>query len=99
MKLVVTADGGYMTSKFCPNFEECEHLIIYDVEDRFFGSRVSPSFISKDKAVLIDFLQKTFMTHIITGKDIGDSSFLVYIPKNQDATVEEVLMECMDTLE
>jgi predicted Fe-Mo cluster-binding NifX family protein len=98
MKVVVTADGGYMTSKFCPHFEECEHIIIYDLDDRLYGSRVSPSFKTKDKAVLIDFLQKTFMTHIITGKDIGDSPFSVYIPKNMDATVEDVLIEYMNSL-
>jgi len=98
MKLVVTADGGFMSSKFCPKFEEAEYLIIYDVEDRLYGSRVSPSFKTKDKAVLIDFLKKTYMTHIVTGEDVGDSHFSVYIPKNMDATVEEVLMECMETL-
>ena len=98
MKVVVTADGGFMTSNFCKNFEECEQLIIYDIEDRLYGSRPSPSFKNKDKAVLIDFLKKTFMTHIITGKDIGDDSFEVYIPKNQEATVEEVLIEYMETL-
>jgi hypothetical protein len=98
MKLVVTADGGFMTSKFCPNFEEAEYLVIYDVEDRFYGSRKSPSFETKDKAILIDFLKKTFMTHIVTGTDVGDKRFSVYTPKNMDATVEEVLMECMSTL-
>ncbi|MBN1838561.1 MAG: hypothetical protein JW802_00795 [Campylobacterales bacterium] len=98
MKLVVTADGGFMTSKFNPNFEEAEQLIIYDVEERFYGSRVSPSAQSKDKAVLIDFLKKTYMTHIITGTEVGDGAFSVYIPKNQDATVEEVLIEYINTL-
>ncbi len=38
------------------------------------------------------------MTHIITGKDIGDEYFTVYIPRNKDATVEEVLVEYMDTV-
>jgi predicted Fe-Mo cluster-binding NifX family protein len=98
MKVVITADGGFMTSKFCPNFEECEQLIIYDIEDRFYGSRVSPSFKNKDKAVLIDFLKKTFMENIITGKDIEDEHFNVYIPKNMDATVEEVIIEFLATL-
>lgn len=56
MKVVVKADGGFMTSKFNPNFESAEHLIIYDVEDKFYGSRPSPSFRSQDKSVLIDFL-------------------------------------------
>jgi len=98
MKVVITADGGFMTSKFCPNFEACEHLIIYDLEDRLYGSRVSPSFKNKDKAVLIDFLKKTYMQYIITGKEVEDSHFTVYIPKNMDATVEEVLMEYMDSL-
>jgi predicted Fe-Mo cluster-binding NifX family protein len=96
MKVVITADGGFMTSKFCPNFEEAEHLIIYDIEDKFYGSRVSPSFKNKDKATLIDFLKKTFMRHIITGKDIKDNYFKVYIPKNMDATVEEVLIEYLE---
>ncbi len=98
MKLVVTADGGFMSSKFCPNFEECEQLIIYDLEDKMYGSRKSPSFQNKNKSVLIDFLKKTYMTHIITGKDIGDEYFTVYIPRNKDATVEEVLIEYMDTV-
>lgn len=98
MKVVVTADGGFMTSKFCPNFEECEELIIYDIEDKFYGSRVSPSFKTKNKAVLIDFLKKTFMENIITGTEVGDDHFNVYKPKNMDATVEEVLVEYMATL-
>lgn len=98
MKVVVTADGGFMTSKFNPNFEESEHLIIYDVEDKFYGSRVSPSFKNKDKAVLIDFLKKTFVENIITGTDVGDDHFNVYKPKNMDATVEEILMEYLSTL-
>lgn len=98
MKVVVTADGGFMTSKFCPNFEECKELIIYDIEDKLYGSRVSPSFKNKDKAVLIDFLKKTFMENIITGTEVGDDHFNVYKPKNMDATVEEVLVEYMATL-
>ena len=93
MKIVITADGGFMTSKFCPNFEECEHLIIYDFEDKLYGSRVSPSFKSGDKAVLVDFLKRTYMGNIITGKDVGDDYFYVYVPKNMDATVEDVLRE------
>jgi len=98
MKLVVTADGGFMTSKFCPNFEEAEYLIVYDVEDKFYGARKSPSFQTKDRAILIDFLKKTFMTHIVTGKEVGDSRFSVYIPKKLDATVEEVLEESIAAL-
>lgn len=98
MKVVVTADGGFMTSKFNPNFEEAEHLIIYDIEDRFYGSRQSPSFKTKDKAVLIDFLKRTYMKNIITGSDVCDNHFNVYIPKNMDATVEEVLIEYISTL-
>ena len=68
------------------------------LEARLYGSRKSPSCDTKDKAILIDFLKKTYMKNIITGKDIGDSHFNVYIPKNMDATLEEVLMEYMSTL-
>ncbi len=98
MKLVVTADGGFMTSKFCPNFEEAEYLIVYDIEDKFYGARKSPSFQTKNKVTLIDFLKKTFMTHIVTGKEIEDNYFNVYIPKKLDATVEEVLQESIAAL-
>jgi len=98
MKLVVTADGEFMTSKFCPNFEEAEYLIVYDIEDKFYGARKSPSFQTKDRAILIDFLKKTFTTHIVTGKEVGDSHFSVYIPKKLDATVEEVLEESVAVL-
>ncbi len=96
MKLVITADGEYMTSKFCPNFEECEQLIIYDLEDRLYGSRKSPSFQNRDKSVLIDFLKQTYMTNIITGKEIDDDYFTTYIPQKMDATVEDVIIEYMD---
>ncbi|SFZ99086.1 hypothetical protein MNB_SV-5-1000 [hydrothermal vent metagenome] len=98
MKVVITADGGFMTSKFCTKFEECEHLIIYDLEDRTYGSRVSPSFKTGNKAVLIDFLKRTYMGNVITGADIGDDYFYTYVPKNKDATVEEILVEFMDML-
>ena len=37
------------------------------------------------------------MTHIITGTVVVDEHFAVYILKNIEATVEEVLMECMET--
>ena len=98
MKLVVTADGESMSSMFCPNFEECEYLIIYDTDNKLFGSRVSPSFKTKDKAVLIDFLKRTFMENIITGTDVGDGHFNVYKPYNMNATVNDVLIECIETL-
>ena len=98
MKVVVTADGGFMTSKYNPNFEEAEYLIIYDLEDRLYGSRKSPSFQTKDRAILIDFLKKTYMEKIITTKEVGDDHFEVYNPKNIDATVEEILIEYMGTL-
>ena len=98
MKRVVTADGEYIGSKFSPEFEAAEYLIIYDLEERFYGSRKSPSFKRKDKAILIDFLKRTNMENIITVKNVGDSHFNVYNPKNTDATVEEVLMEYMDSL-
>lgn len=98
MKVVVTADGGFMTSKYNPSFEGAPYLIIYDLEDRFFGARESPSFQTKDRAILIDFLKKTFMKKLITSTEVGDEHFEVYKPKNTDATVEEVLIEYISTL-
>lgn len=96
MKLVITSNGDSMDSKFCPKFSECEYLIVYDTETKTYASRVSPAFESKDKEALKEFLKKIFMQDIITGEELYDEYFYVYIPENMDTTVRAVVMEALE---
>jgi len=93
MKLVITSNGEFMNSKYCPYFEECEYLIIYDTKTKEYASRKSPSFYSKKKEDLINFLKATFMKNIITGKKINDKYFKVFLVKEDNLTIEEVILK------
>ena len=93
MKLAITAEGPYIGAKFCPNFEECEFLIIYDTKTKEYASRKSPSFYSKNPEDLIKFLKAILIKNIISGKEIDDKFFKVFIPTNKDISVEEAILE------
>jgi predicted Fe-Mo cluster-binding NifX family protein len=98
MKIIITSDGEWMTSKFCPYFEECKYLILYDIKTKEYSSMKSPSYQTKDKTKLINFLKAIFMKHIITGKNIDDKYFKVYIPQEKESTVEEVIIEYLKNI-
>lgn len=93
MKLVVTSNGEFMNSKYCPHFEECEYLIIYDTKTKEYASRKSPSFYSRNKEDLINFLKAIFIKNIITGKEIDDKYFKVFLVKEDNLTIEEVILK------
>jgi len=92
MKLAVPSSGELITSRYCPDFEECEYLIIYDTKTRQYASRKSPSFYSKNPQELIHFLKAVMIKHIITGKDIKDSYFKVYKIDDKNLSVEDVII-------
>ncbi|GAX87174.1 conserved hypothetical protein [Lebetimonas natsushimae] len=98
MKIIITSDGEWMNSKFCPHFEECKYIILYDTKTKEYSSMKSPAYQTKDKNKLISFLKAIFMKNIITGKDIDDKYFKIYIPQKKEATIEEVLIEFLESL-
>jgi hypothetical protein len=91
MKVAVTSKGEFVGSGFCPGFEECEYLIIYDTKTKEYASRKSPSFYSKNPEDLIKFLKAVYIKNIITGREIKDGYFKVFIPETSDITVEEAI--------
>ena len=93
MKLLIPARGEFMSSKYCPDFEECEYLIIYDTKTKQYASRKSPSFYTKNPDDLINFLKAVFIKNVITGKHINDKYFKVFKVNDKDLTVEEVIMK------
>ena len=93
MKLAIPAYGEYMTSKYCPDFEECEYLIIYDTKTKQYASRKSPSFYSKNPEDLKNFLKAIMIKNIITGKDLDDKYFKVFKLKDKNLTVEEAIIK------
>jgi len=92
MKLVIPACGEFMSSKYCPGFEECEYLIIYDTKTKQYASRKSPSFYTKNPDDLINFLKAVLIKNVITGKDIKDGYFKVFKINDKDLSVEDVIM-------
>jgi predicted Fe-Mo cluster-binding NifX family protein len=93
MKLAITSSGAFIGSKYCPHFEECEYLIIYDTKTKQYAARKSPSFYSKNPEDLVNFLKAVMIKHIITGKSPNDSYFKVFLIKNENLSVEEVIMK------
>jgi predicted Fe-Mo cluster-binding NifX family protein len=87
-----------MNLKFCPHFEECKYIIIYDTKTKEYSSMKPPAYKTKDKNKLINFLKAIFMKHIITGKNIEDKYFKIYIPQNKNATIEEVIIEFLKNI-
>ncbi|WP_456478946.1 NifB/NifX family molybdenum-iron cluster-binding protein [Nautilia sp.] len=92
MKLAIPASGELITSKYCPDFEECEFLIIYDTKTKHYASRKSPSFYSKNPDDLINFLKAVMIKNIITGKDLNDGYFKVFKINEKNLSVEDVIM-------
>ncbi|GAB6073962.1 NifB/NifX family molybdenum-iron cluster-binding protein [Nautilia lithotrophica] len=92
MKLAITASGAFIGSNYCPDFEECEYLIIYDTKTKEYAARKSPSFYSKNPEDLINFLKAVMIKNIISGKDIKDGYFKVFKVIDKDLSVEEVIM-------
>ncbi len=95
MKLAITASGEVMASKYCPDFEECEYLIIYDTKTKQYASRKSPSFYSKNPEDLVNFLKAVMIKNVITGKELKDGYLKVFKVKEKDLSVEEVIMKCI----
>jgi predicted Fe-Mo cluster-binding NifX family protein len=93
MKIIITSDGEWMGSKFCPHFEDCKYLILYDTKTKEYSSMKSPSYQTKDKDKLINFLKAIFIKNIITGKNLDDTYFNILIPQQKESTVEEVIIE------
>ena len=93
MKIAVTSKGEWISSPFCPDFENCEYLIIYDTLTNQYGSRRSPSFESKEQHSLIEFFRKTLLKNVITGKKVDSDIIKVFIPSSNDITVEEAIIE------
>ncbi|AZV47017.1 hypothetical protein C3L23_06945 [Nautilia sp. PV-1] len=93
MKIAVTASGAYIGSGYCPGFEECEYLIIYDTKTKEYASRKSPSYYSKNPEDLIKFLKAVLIKHIITGKDVKDNYFKVFKVNDGNLSVEDVIMK------
>lgn len=87
-----------MNSKFCSHFEECKYIILYDTKTKEYSSMKPPAYQTKDKNKLINFLKAIFMKHIITGKNIEDKYFKIYIPQNKNATIEEVIIEFLKNI-
>ena len=96
MKLAICADGEYMTSRYCPDFEKCEFLIIYDTVTRQYASRKSPSVHSKRAEDLINFLKAVMIKNVITGKDINDPYFKVFKVNEKDLSVEDVIIRFLN---
>jgi predicted Fe-Mo cluster-binding NifX family protein len=92
MKLAVPSFGEFITSKYCPGFEECEYLIIYDTKTKQYASRKSPSFYSKNPEDLINFLKAVMIKNVITGKELKDGYFKVFKVIEKDLSVEDVIM-------
>jgi len=96
MKLVVPSSGEFITSKYCPDFEECEYLIIYDTKTKQYASRKSPSFYSKNPEDLINFLKAVMIKNVISAKDIKDGYFNVFKVVDRDLSVEDVIMKFIE---
>ncbi len=96
MKIAITAKGEWINSTFCPNFEQCEYIIIYDTVTKQYGSRKSPSFQTKNRDTLIDFFRKTFIKNIITGISFETNKLNIFIPSSNNITVEEAIMEFLE---
>ncbi|EDM24545.1 NifB/NifX family molybdenum-iron cluster-binding protein [Caminibacter mediatlanticus] len=97
MKIVITSNGEFIGSKFCPHFEECKYLIVYDTKTKLYGARKSPSFNTKNILTLTKFLKQIYIKNIITGKKINDKFFKVFIPTKKDITVEEAIIDFLES--
>ncbi|ACM92389.1 hypothetical protein NAMH_1323 [Nautilia profundicola AmH] len=96
MKLAVPSSGEFITSKYCPDFEECKYLIIYDTKTKQYASRKSPSFYSKNPEDLINFLKAVMIKNVISGKDIKDGYFNVFKVVDRDLSVEDVIIKFIE---